>query len=59
MTKLELCEDLIYFRGLGYTQQEISEELGIPRRTVGRKLEELKDLHRTGKISVSIGVRRQ
>ena len=43
LSKLELCEDLIYYRGLGYTQEEISQEVGIPRRTVGKKLEELNE----------------
>lgn len=59
LTQTELMEDLIYYRGCGYTQEQISEELNIPQASVSRKLKELSELEKSGKITVSIGVQKK
>ena len=56
LTQTDLMEDLIYYRGTGYSQEEISDILEIPQATVSRKMKELSELERQNKITVSIGV---
>ena len=55
-TKPELIEDLIYYRGLGYGQEEISQKIDVPQSTVSRWLKKIKELEEEGRMSVSIGV---
>lgn len=55
-TKQELAEDLIYYRGLGYTQQQIAEKLDHPQPTISRWYKKIRELHESGELDVAIGV---
>ena len=51
-----LLEQLIYYRGLGYTQEEIQDRMDISQQTLSRWFAKIKELEKDGQLYVAVTV---